>query len=143
MSPQQVDLVQRSWRSVLPVGDTFAELFYGKLLALDASLGKLFKDDPVEQGRNLTAMLSVAVGSLAYPERITFALRQLGKRHAAYGVMPEHFEVAEEALLFALEHALIDVWTSELESAWRAGYRFFATTMQAGAIPCTAVPACP
>jgi hemoglobin-like flavoprotein len=52
--------------------------------------------------------------------------------------VPEHFEVAEKALLFALEHALFDVWTPELESAWRAGYRFFATTMEEGATPCTA-----
>jgi hypothetical protein len=60
----QVDLVQRTC---------------GRLLALDPRLKKLFRDDPVEQGRNLTAMLSVAVGSLHRPEKIAYALKQLGR----------------------------------------------------------------
>jgi hypothetical protein len=45
MTPEQVDLVQRSWRAVLPVGDTAAELFYGKLFSLDPSIQSMFRDD--------------------------------------------------------------------------------------------------
>ncbi|HYL23708.1 MAG TPA: hemin receptor, partial [Burkholderiales bacterium] len=79
MTRDQADMVQLTWRSVLPVGDTFAELFYGRLFALDPDVRRLFKDDIVEQGRNLTAMLSVATANLAKPERISVALRQLGR----------------------------------------------------------------
>src|SRR5438270_653594 len=61
MTPQQIELVQSTWRKVLPVRDTAAELFYGKLFSLDASLRALFKDDMQEQGRNLAAMISIVV----------------------------------------------------------------------------------
>lgn len=129
MTPEQVHIVQTTWRSVLPVGGTFSELFYGRLLALDPELKKLFKDDPGEQGRNLTAMLSVAAANIGKPERITVALRNLGKRHVAYGVKPKDFATFEDALLFALEHALIDVFTPEVKAAWQAAYALLTGVM--------------
>src|SRR4051812_19018596 len=89
MRLEQAQVVRSTWNSVLPVGDTFAELFYGRLFALDPALRKLFPNDMVEQGRNLTAMLSVAAANVGKPERIAVALRQLGQRHRAYGVKPE------------------------------------------------------
>jgi hemoglobin-like flavoprotein len=129
VTAEQARIVQATWRSVLPVGATFAELFYGRLFAVDPTLRKLFRDDMVEQGRNLTAMLSVAAANLAKPEKITVALRQLGQRHAAYGVAPKDFRTVEDALLFALEHALIDVFTPEVKAAWQAAYALLAGTM--------------
>ena len=129
MTPEQAHIVQATWRSVLPVGDTFAELFYGRLFAVDPGLKKLFRDDMVEQGRNLTAMLSVAAANVGKPERITVALRHLGRRHVTYGVKPKDFANFEDALLFALEHALIDVFTPEVKAAWRAAYALLTAMM--------------
>ena len=140
MTRDEAELVQHTWHSVLTVGDTFAELFYGRLFALDADLRRLFRDDMVEQGRNLTAMLSVASANISRPERISVALRQLGKRHAAYGVRREHFALVEDALLFALEHALIDVFTAEVKAAWRAAYALLASMMLEEITPRFAVP---
>jgi nitric oxide dioxygenase len=142
MTPEQAHIVQTTWRAVLPVGDTFAELFYGRLFAVDPGLRKLFRDDMLEQGRNLTAMLSVAAANIGRPERITVALRNLGKRHVAYGVKPEHFRAVEDALLFALEHALIDVFKPEVKAAWQAAYAFLSSTMLEAFTP-TASPAVP
>lgn len=129
MTPEQALIVQSTWRAVLPVGGTFAELFYGRLFALDPRLKKLFADDMAEQGRNLTAMLSVASANVGKVERITVALRSLGQRHVAYGVTPEDFANFEDALLFALEHALIDVFTPEVKAAWRAAYTVLSGVM--------------
>jgi len=142
MTSDQARIVQSTWRAVLPVGDTFAELFYGRLFAVDPELRKLFKDDLIEQGRNLTAMLSVAAANLDRPERITVALRNLGKRHMAYGVKPEHFRTVEDALLFALEHALIDVFTPDVKAAWQAAYAKLSSLMLEAFTP-TASPAAP
>jgi hemoglobin-like flavoprotein len=130
MTPQQVDLVQRTWRAVLPVGDTAAELFYGKLFSLDPSIQSLFRNDLREQGRNLTSMMSVAVGSLSRPQRITLAVQQLGRRHAAYGVERRHYELVGTALLWMLEHVLAEAFTPEVREAWTEVYDLLATTMQ-------------
>ena len=130
MTPEQVDLVQRTWRSVLPVGDTAAELFYGKLFSLDPKLRTLFKNDMREQGRNLTAMISVACGSLAHPERITLAMRELGRRHAAYGVRKEHYGTVRTALLWMLHKCLGEAFTPEVKQAWSDAYTLLAGAMQ-------------
>lgn len=141
LTREQAELVQMTWRAVLPVGDTFAELFYGRLFALDANVRALFRHDMVEQGRNLTAMLSVATAYLSRPEKISVALRQLGRRHASYGVEPRHFVTVEDALLFALEHALIDVFTAEVRAAWQAAFALVSRAMLSEITPRTPAPA--
>jgi hemoglobin-like flavoprotein len=133
MTPEQIKLVQRTWRAVLPVGDTAAELFYGKLFSLDPGLRRLFKNDMVETGRNLTAMISVAVGMLHKPERIVLAVRQLGERHAGYGVERRHYELVGTSLIWALEKCLGEAFTPEVKAAWLAIYAFLAETMLIGA----------
>jgi len=133
MTPEQIELVQRTWRAVLPVGDTAAELFYGKLFSLDSEVRGLFRNDMVEQGRNLTAMISVAVGSLSRPERIRLAVRQLGERHAAYGVERRHYELVGISLLWMLEKCLGEAFTPEVKDAWRATYAFLTEAMLIGA----------
>ena len=133
MTPQQVELVQRTWRAVLPVGDTAAELFYGKLFSLDPGVRGLFKGDMVDQGRNLTAMISVAVGALTKPERILLAVRQLGGRHAGYGVERRHYELVGTSLSWMLEKCLGEAFTPEVNAAWLTCYAFLATEMQEAA----------
>ena len=133
MTPEQVHLVQKSWRAVLPVGDTAAELFYGKLFSLDADVRRLFKNDMLEQGRNLTAMISVAVGALSKPERIALAVRQLGERHAGYGVERRHYELVGTCLIWTLEKCLGEAFTPEVKAAWWATYAFLASGMQEAA----------
>ena len=140
LTREQAELVQITWRAVLPVGDTFAELFYGRLFAVDAELRRLFRDDLVDQGRNLTAMLSVVAANMGRPEKIGVALRQLGRRHASYGVEPRHFVTVEDALLFALEHALIDVFTAEVRAAWQAAFALVSSAMLPEITPRTPAP---
>ena len=130
MTPQQVELVQRSWRAVAQVGDTAAELFYGKLFSLDPTVQGLFRNDLHDQGRSLTAMISVAVHGLARPEKIVYAVEQLGRRHAAYGVQPRHYELFATALLWMLEQVLGEAWTPQVREAWAQTYALLAKTMQ-------------
>ena len=133
MSPEQVELVQKTWRSLMPIKDTAAELFYGKLFSLDPSVRTLFTNDLKDQGRNLTAMISVAVGGLSRPEKIMLAVRQLGRRHAAYGVQARHYEVVAVALLWMLETSLGEAFTPEAKAAWIAAYDLLSRTMQEAA----------
>ena len=112
-TPEQVDLVQRSWRSVLPVGDPAAELFYGKLFSLDPTVKRLSR-----------------TGSLSRPERILLAVQQLGRRHAVYGVEARHYELVRGALLWMLDQILGEAFTPEVGAAWCEVYSLFATTMQ-------------
>lgn len=138
MTPKQIELVQGSWEKVVPIADTAAELFYGKLFSLDPSLRPLFKGDMKEQGRKLTSMIGTAVNGLSRLEQIVPAVQALGVRHAGYGVKPAHYGTVATALLWTLEKGLGEAFTPEVKESWAGAYTVLAKTMQDAAATATA-----
>ncbi|HET7363227.1 MAG TPA: globin family protein [Burkholderiales bacterium] len=130
MTPKQIQLVQASWRQVLPIADAAAELFYSRLFELDPTLRKLFRGELQEQGGKLMEMIDLAVQSLARTDALRLGLRALGRRHAGYGVRDEHYDTVSRALLWALGKGLGAAFTPEVEQAWAAAYGFLAATMK-------------
>ncbi|MEW6688732.1 MAG: globin family protein [Pseudomonadota bacterium] len=137
MTPKQIELVQGTWRKVLPIADTAAEMFYARLFAMDPAVKPLFKGDMKAQGRKLTSMISTAVNGLTNLESIVPAVQELGRRHAAYGVKESHYDTVGAALLWTLEQGLGDAFTVEAKSAWASAYGVLAKTMKdaAAAVP--------
>jgi hemoglobin-like flavoprotein len=107
-------------------------LFYGRLFELDPELRALFPADLAEQKRKLMLTLGFAVGSLNRPDTLLPAVRQLGRRHASYGVKDEHFATVGAALLWTLEQGLGPAWNDEAAAAWTAVYGIVADTMKEG-----------
>jgi hemoglobin-like flavoprotein len=130
MTPKQVELVQGSWKKVLPIADTAAGLFYGRLFELDPTLKPLFKSDIKEQGRKLMAMISVAVAGLTRLDTIVPAVQDLGRRHVKYGVKDRHYDTVATALVWTLEKGLGDAFTPEVREAWVTTYGVLAKTMK-------------
>ncbi|MCI0749196.1 MAG: globin domain-containing protein [Nevskiales bacterium] len=130
MTPTQARLVKESWAKVVPIQDTAAGLFYGKLFELDPRLKPLFKSDIQEQGRKLMAMIGTAVNGLDNLPALVPAVKALGKRHVGYGVKPEHYGTVATALLWTLEKGLGAAFTPEVKAAWTEVYTVLATTMQ-------------
>jgi hemoglobin-like flavoprotein len=130
MTQQQKHLVQTSFARVAPIADTAAALFYQRLFELDPSVRALFKSELTEQGRKLMQMIGVAVRGLDRLDELVPAVRDLGTRHAAYGVKDGHYETVGAALLWTLERGLGPEFTPEVEEAWVAVYRLLAATMK-------------
>lgn len=133
MTAEQITLVQGSWTKVVPISETAAELFYGKLFELDPSVRAMFKGDMKEQGRKLIAILNTAVNALTKLETIVPAVQAMGKRHVDYGVKDEHYDTVGEALIWTLAAGLKDDFTDETRDAWLAVYTLVATTMKEAA----------
>lgn len=132
MNTQQVQLVQASFEHVKPIAAVAADLFYRRLFELDPSLRHMFRPDLSEQKAKLMATLVFAVAGLSQPERILEPVRQLGRRHATYGVRPEHFETVGAALLWTLAQGLGATYTPAVAEAWAAAFSLVASAMQAG-----------
>jgi hemoglobin-like flavoprotein len=130
MTPEKIALVQSTWAKVIPIKETAAELFYGKLFELDPSLRALFKSDIREQGRKLMAMIGTAVGGLNNLGALVPAVKGLGKRHVGYGVKAEDYTTVATALLWTLEKGLGDAFTPQVKEAWTETYMVLAKTMQ-------------
>lgn len=133
MTPEEITLVQGTWQKVVPIKDTAAELFYGKLFELDPTLRPLFSGDMKEQGRKLMTMISVAVNGLTRLDTLVPAVQDLGRRHAGYGVKDEHYATVATALVWTLEQGLGAAFTPEVKAAWVKTYGVLAGTMKAAA----------
>lgn len=133
MTPAQIALVQTTYKSIAPIADTAAQLFYGKLFELDPTLKPLFKGDMREQGRKLMMMIGTAVAGLSDLPRLVPAVQALGKRHAGYGVLPQHFDTVGSALLWTLEQGLGSAFTAEAKAAWTETYLTLAAVMKQAA----------
>jgi hemoglobin-like flavoprotein len=129
MTPQQVVLIQTSWQQVVPIREQAAQLFYDKLFMLDPSLQPLFKGDMLHQGRKLMAMIDTVVHGLGQLDRLIPAVRDLGRRHAGYGVQPAHYQTVGAALLWTLQAGLGDGFTSDVKAAWTEAYRVLSGVM--------------
>jgi hemoglobin-like flavoprotein len=132
MTPQQIALVQDSFRKVLPIADTAASMFYARLFELDPSLRKLFKGDMGRQGMMLMSMIASAVRGLTQPNALIPVLHALGRRHSGYGVVDAHYTTVAEALVWTLEQGLGEEFTAETRDAWIAAYSMMASVMQQG-----------
>ena len=141
MTPEQIALVQDSFKSVAPIKETAAELFYGRLFELDPKLEGLFKGDMKEQGRKLMALIATAVNGLHDLDSIVPAVQDLGVRHVDYGVKPEDYDTVAAALLWTLEQGLGDAWSDDLKDAWAAAYTLLAETMKDAAAKSEKKPA--
>ena len=78
--------MQTSFRSVKPIADQAADLFYGRLFEIAPEVRPLFPGDLTEQKKKLMGMLATAVSNLHQVEKIVPAVEDLGRRHSGYGV---------------------------------------------------------
>lgn len=83
----------------VPIADTAAKLFYGKLSEPDPTLKPLFKGDMTEQGRKLMRMVGYAVNGLDRLDQIVPAVKDLGLCHVVDRVKDAHCDTVGSALL--------------------------------------------
>ena len=131
MTPQQIELVQASFKKVVPIAGTAADLFYDRLFEIAPAVRPMFPADLAEQKKKLIGMLATAVNSLHKLDTIVPAVQDLGRRHKGYGVTAEHYTPVGAALLWTLEQGIGDAFTPEVKGAWTEAYGALAGVMKA------------
>jgi hemoglobin-like flavoprotein len=136
--------IVESFRLVVPIAETAADLFYKRLFELRPEYVSLFPADMAKQKRKLITMLSFIVESLNYKDAqwrqevsekddLFYVVLALGRRHEQlYHIPEESYGVVAEALLWTLGYGLGEAFTDEVKEAWTAAYVGLATTMKLG-----------
>lgn len=130
LTPRQTYLVQTSFNVVQPVSATAGEIFYRRLFEIAPTAAPMFKGDIRQQQVKFMQVLALAVSGLSNMSTLRPVVQQLGLRHAGYGVRPEHYDAAREALLWMLALVLQDGWTDEVRTAWAEAYAMLAGIMK-------------
>jgi hemoglobin-like flavoprotein len=129
MTPEQIKLVQVSFKSVNAIAPQAADLFYDRLFHIAPNLRPLFPADLTEQKRKLMAMIGTVVGNLHQVDKIVPVVQDLGRRHATYGVKASHYQSVGDALIWTLGKGLGPGFTDSVKDAWTAAYSTLATVM--------------
>ena len=135
MTADEIALVRDSFAKVVPIAETAAGLFYGRLFETTPEVKPLVRGDMTEQGRKLMVTLAVVVKGLDNLPAIVPVAEALARRHVDYGVLPEHYASVGVALLWTLGQGLGEAFTPEVEAAWTQAYTTLSGVMVAAAYP--------
>jgi hemoglobin-like flavoprotein len=139
------EAVKRTWKLVVPIAETAADLFYKRLFELRPEYAQLFTRDLATQKKKLVQMLAFIVKSLDWPESawkdpisaeedLVFVVLALGRRHKdLYRIPVESYAVVGEALLWTLDYGLGKSFDDAARCAWLHVYQLVSTTMRMGA----------
>lgn len=142
MTPNQASAIRSSWSVLEPIQDDVAALFYERLFDVDPTAQRLFgTTDMAVQRAALMQTLTLVVRAVDRLEELVPALEALGRRHATYGVTPDHYESVGAALMWTLAQTLGSAFTADVSEAWAAAYVAQASVMLAAAEKTTATAA--
>ena len=130
MTPEKVQLVQQSFKKVVPIAGAAADIFYDRLFEIAPEVRPMFPEQMSDQKGKLMTTLAVAIQNLHHVDTIVPVIQNLAVKHLDYGVKDEHYTPVGEALLYTLEKGLGDDWTPELADAWTETYTTVATVMK-------------
>lgn len=133
MTAAEIDLVQASFRRLLPTLDRVGTLFYARLLELDPVLRAEFDGGRVVRDRRLVQWLALAVNGLSHPATLAPVVRRAGRRGANLFLGSGRLETLGTALLWALEQSADVSFSIETRNAWTRAYWFLANLLRAGA----------
>ena len=122
MTSEEIALVQNSFKAVVPIADTAADLFYGRLFEIAPQVRPMFPADMTEQKKKLMQMLGIAVANLHQMPTIQAAVEDLARRHVGYGVKAEHYAPVGEALIWTLQTGLGPAFNDDVRNAWINAY---------------------
>jgi hemoglobin-like flavoprotein len=137
-------VIRDSWRLVVPIADTAAELFYKRLFELKPAYQQYFKSDMAGQKRKLLAMLGFIVKALDWPEAswrenveeeddLFLVVLALGRRHSdLYKIPDSTYATVGEALLWTLDYGLGKKFDEPARAAWTKVYTLVSTAMKMG-----------
>ncbi len=134
MTDVNLEIVRSTWAKVLPIAETAADLFYGRLFEIAPEVERLFHGaDMGAQKEKLLTALNLAVQNADNTGALVPLLENLGRRHVDYGVKDEHYDAVGAALLWTLEQGLQADFTEEARTSWAGVYGLVANTMKRAA----------
>jgi hemoglobin-like flavoprotein len=123
LSDHDVAIVQQSYKPIAEQAVAFGNDFYDNLFIAVPEAATLFPPNNPHQTIKLMLFLETGINNLSNVEKVAPLLRDLGVRHIDYGVLDEHYDYAESALIKTLKERIALEEDSELEHAWRKAYR--------------------
>lgn len=122
------------FKHIFEQADVSAFFSFARKPGFDASPDAVAANTDVRaHGAVVVGMVTIAVGKLAESSSLVPVLKDLGARHATYGIVAAHYPIVGAAFLKTLRIGLDAAFTAEVEAAYTAMWGVVASTMLSGA----------
>ena len=126
---EQINLVETSFRKLLPEAESTAEIFYERLYEVAPTVRSLFKGEAQERRAQLWYILNTAVDGLSDLEELVPKVQDFGRRYIGHRVKKKDYEHVGEALLWTLEQKLGQNFTPTVQKAWSSVYTLISSVL--------------
>src|SRR4029453_17576967 len=118
MTPEQIDLVRKSFDALWPFRRKLADQFYDRFFELAPDTRRLFPNDMERQQLKLMNTIAAIVGALDEREMFQSIISHTGRKHADFGILESHFVAFGEALIWGLQQQFGPAFTPEMKQTW-------------------------
>jgi hemoglobin-like flavoprotein len=129
LTDADIERLRDSFDRVWPIASRVADDFYHRLFAALPEARVLFHGDMDRQKHKFMSTLAMIVGTIDNAAIVSPAVETLARHHQDYGVRPEHYLVARDALMESLAHGLGAHWTPETAASWAKAYALLTDSM--------------
>ena len=133
MDQQRIERLESSFNLVAPRAQELVDRFYALLFSRYPQVRPMFPEKMDNQKGKLIASLVLVVKNLRTPDKFLDPLTEMGKRHVAYGAVPEHYPLVRDTMLDVLGEIAGDAWTEQLNEDWFAALDLVSGVMIEGA----------
>src|SRR5262245_65537765 len=102
MTPEQADLIRKSFDAMWPMRRGIADVCYGRFFTLAPDARGLFPSDMERQQLKLMDMIAALVGALDERELFQSLITHSGRQHAGFGVKPSQYYAMGEELICSI-----------------------------------------
>ncbi|RZU31851.1 globin domain-containing protein [Blastococcus saxobsidens] len=135
-----IPAMRANFAKAAATGDEAPLYFYSHLFLSHPETREMFPVSMAHQRDRFFTALGDVVTRVDDLDALVPILRQLGRDHLKFGVLPAHYPAAGASLLATLEHFDPD-WSPELAKSWAEAYDVVATVMLQGAEEAAGQPA--
>ncbi|WP_428908578.1 NO-inducible flavohemoprotein [Niallia sp. Krafla_26] len=129
LSEKTIEIVKSTVPVLEKYGKDITTRFYQLMFSKHPELLNIFNHANQKQGRQQTALANTVYAAAANIDNlgaIIPVVKQIGTKHRALGVLPEHYPIVGENLLAAIKDVLGDEATDDIINAWVEAYGVIA-----------------
>src|SRR4051812_17992146 len=129
LSEKTIEIVKSTVPVLEKYGKDITTRFYELMFSKHPELLNIFNHANQRQGRQQTALANAVYAAAANIDNlgaIIPVVKQIGQKHRALGVLPEHYPIVGENLLAAIKDVLGEAATDDIINAWAEAYGVIA-----------------
>ncbi|SMO84441.1 NO-inducible flavohemoprotein [Melghirimyces algeriensis] len=129
LDAKTIEIVKSTAPILKQEGAKITQRFYQRMFSRHPELYNIFNRANQKEGKQPQALADTVYAAAAHIDQLEDILpvvERIGHKHRALGVLPEHYPIVGENLLWAIGDVLGDAATDEILEAWEKTYQVIA-----------------